>query len=185
MNRLSVRTMFSCLLCIPVTAWADLADIRNFREYSPVFASAGQPTEAQLAEVSEAGFERVIYIAFADDGNALANEDTVVRNLGMSYVHIPVVWNAPTRADFETFAAVMGSAPDQKTLLHCQVNFRASAFSFLYRVIYQGVPVAAAKASMDTVWAPDETWRSLIFEVLQAHGFDPDCESCDWTAPPP
>jgi protein tyrosine phosphatase (PTP) superfamily phosphohydrolase (DUF442 family) len=169
-------------LCIraPLADAQSLDDIVNYREYSPTFASAGQPTEAQLTLVEDAGFERIVYIAFSTDGNAIANEDKIVRDLGMDYVQIPVVWSAPTVADFENFAAVMQQAPDMKTLLHCQVNMRASAFAFLYRVIHEDVPVGVAKADMNTVWQPNETWRELIFDVLDSHGISPDCPDCDW-----
>jgi len=79
------------------------------------------------------------------------------------------------------FADYLQRAPNKKTLLHCQVNFRATAFSFLYRVIYQGVSVQQAKADMNTVWQPDTVWRDFIFAVLAAHNIDPACEGCDWT----
>lgn len=157
-----------------------LDEVVNYLEYSNSFASAGQPTEAQLELIRDAGFERIVYIAFSTDGNAIANEDKLVRDLGMDYVHIPVVWTSPTVADFESFAAVMQRDPDRKTLLHCQVNFRASAFGFLYRVIYDGVPVAQAKADMNTIWEPNESWRELIFGVLESNGISPECEGCEW-----
>jgi protein tyrosine phosphatase (PTP) superfamily phosphohydrolase (DUF442 family) len=180
------RTKFllpiSLLALAPLAHAQSLEDILNYREYSPTFASAGQPNEAQLTLAKDAGFERIVYIAFSTDGNAIANEDKLVRDLGMDYLHIPVVWNAPTVADFENFAAVMQREPDKKTLLHCQVNMRASAFAFLYRVIHENVPVAVAKADMNTVWAPNDTWRELIFDVLEAHDVSPDCEGCSWEA---
>lgn len=155
-------------------------EILNYRQYSATFASAGQPTEAQLAILDRAGFERIVYIAFSTDGNAIANEDRLVRDLGMEYVQIPVVWTAPTVSDYESFAAVMQRDPAKKTLLHCQVNMRASAFAFLYQVLEQGVPLAEAKAALNTVWEPNETWRDLIFTVLRNHGVSPDCETCEW-----
>jgi hypothetical protein len=70
--------------------------------------------------------------------------------------------------------------PGKKTLLHCQANFRASAFGFLYRVLHEGVPIAEAKAEMNAVWEPNETWRQLIFDVLAANGVSPNCEGCEW-----
>ena len=48
-----------------------LQEITNFRQYSEVFASSGQPTEAQLQAVADEGFERVVYIAFTNNQNAL------------------------------------------------------------------------------------------------------------------
>lgn len=178
--RLRLSALIVLSACAGAAAAQAVSDIQNYRQYSPTFASAGQPTEAQLSLVEEAGFERVVYIAFSSDGNAIANEDRLVRDLGMDYVHIPVIWQAPTVADFESFAAVMQRDPGRKTLLHCQVNMRASAFAFLYRVIYEAVPVAVAKADMNTVWEPNATWRDLIFDVLSAHGMSPDCAGCNW-----
>jgi protein tyrosine phosphatase (PTP) superfamily phosphohydrolase (DUF442 family) len=147
-----------------------VAEILNYREYSPRFASSGQPTEAQLQSVKDAGFERVIYIAFSNNPNALANEDQIVKSLGMDYLHIPVDWNNPTTRDFYAFADAMQRESERKTLLHCQVNARATAFSFLYRVIYEDVPVALAKQDMLSVWEPNETWSNFVSDVLQEHG---------------
>ena len=180
---LNALLLISLFACAHLAAAQSVNDVLNYREYSPTFASAGQPTEAQLSLVKDAGFERIVYIAFSTDGNAIANEDKLVRDLGMDYLHIPVVWNAPKVADFENFAAVMQRDPDQKTLLHCQVNARASAFAFLYRVIHENVPIAVAKADMNTVWVPNETWRELIFDVLDAYGVSSECAQCNWEIP--
>ena len=159
---------------------AELSEISNFREYSPAFASSGQPTGEQLELLKSEGFERIIYIAFSDSGKAFANEDVIVKKLGMEYVHIPVIWESPTASDFYAFADVMKRYPDKKSLLHCQVNYRASAFSFLYRVLYRDVPVAVAKADMNTVWQPEDTWRELIFSILEENGKSARCEGCNW-----
>jgi len=165
---------------ISTAAAADLDDISNFRQYSPQFASSGQPSAKQLQLVQDAGFERVIYLAFTTDHTAIDDEDAVVKELGMDYVHIPVDWENPTGSDFYAFVGVLQAGPSQKTLLHCQVNFRASSFSFLYRVIYLGVGVADAKEDLDSVWKPNGTWRKLIFDVLQENDISPECDVCDW-----
>jgi protein tyrosine phosphatase (PTP) superfamily phosphohydrolase (DUF442 family) len=181
--KLFVKSM-TALLTITVvmsSAWAiELTGISNFREYSPDFASSGQPTREQMELLKSEGYERIIYIAFSDSGKAFADADVLVKKLGMEYVHIPVVWDNPSAADFYAFADVMQRYPDKKSLLHCQVNYRASAFSFLYRVLYQDVPVDTAKADMNTVWKPDETWRELIFSILDENGKSALCDGCDW-----
>lgn len=160
---------------------AELSEIRNYKEYSPLFSSSGQPSVEQLQAVSDAGFERIAYIAFSDSRGAIDNEDTVVKELGMDYVQVPVIWDAPSVSDFYAFAGAMQREPGKKTLLHCQANYRASAFAFLYRVLFLDVPVAEAKADMNAVWTPNETWRDLIFAVLADNGISPDCAGCDWT----
>lgn len=182
MRRMTLSIAIALLITfISGAGWADeLSDISNYREYSPVFSSSGQPTAGQLELASKDGFERVIYIAFTDNDSAIENEDRVVKSLGMDYVHIPVDWDNPATEDFEEFAAMLNRDRHVKTLLHCQVNFRASAFSFLFRVIYAGVPVEQAKKDLDAVWQPNGTWYRFIVDVLASHGMSQQCDACDW-----
>jgi len=177
--RSAIHASLLAVVSLPAAAQS-LDGIRNYREHSATFSSAGQPTEAELAAIRDAGFERIVYIAFSTDRDAIANEDRLVRDLGMEYVQIPVIFDEPTVADFESFAAVMERDPGKRTLLHCQVNMRASVFAFLYRVLHDGVPMVEARAELNTVWEPNETWRRLIFDVLEARGVTADCEGCDW-----
>jgi len=176
-----MRTKALVILFLAMSAQADVTEISNYRNYSEAFASSGQPSETQLEELAEAGFQRIVYIAYSDQEKSLKNEDRLVKKLGMEYVHIPVEWSMPTKSDFYMFAGAMQRSPGKKTLLHCQVNYRASAFGFLYRVLYDDVPVAAAKKDMNSVWTPNETWRELIFQVLEENDVSPNCDSCDWS----
>jgi protein tyrosine phosphatase (PTP) superfamily phosphohydrolase (DUF442 family) len=155
-------------------------DIDNYLQYSPSFSSSGQPSAGQLKALSKAGFKRVIYIAFTDNKTAIESEDRVVKSLAMDYVHIPVDFDQPTLDDFEDFAAVMNRNRDTRTLLHCQINLRASTFSFLYRVIYGGVALSVAKSDLDTIWQPDKVWYLFIVDVLKSHGLSEKCDDCDW-----
>jgi len=175
-----VTALLAMLSWSSLISASELSDINNYREYSQNFSSSGQPSKKQLESLKDAGFERVVYIAFSNSGKAYADEDVLVKELGMDYVHIPVIWDQPTAADFYAFAGSMQRDADRKTLLHCQVNYRASAFSFLYRVLYENVPVVEAKADMNSVWQPNETWRKLIFEILEENGKSPHCEGCSW-----
>ena len=179
-----MRYVLAVSLCLvfPLRAFAEPAvdDIVNYRAYSETFASAGQPDETQLEAAKRAGYERIIYLAFSDQENALPAEDRIVKELGMQYLHLPIDFGAPTAGDFNIFAAAMRAEPEKKTLLHCQVNYRASAFSLLYRVIHTDVPLAEARSDMYSVWTPTAAWRDLIFEVLDAHGISTECAGCDW-----
>lgn len=164
----------------PVAA-SELGDIVNFREYSDLLASSGQPTAEQLQAIRGAGYQRVIYLAYTDSEGALQHEDHLVEKLGMEFFNVPVDWANPKRSDFHAFAAILNQSPGTRTLIHCQVNFRASSFSFLYRVIYADVPLAAAKDALESVWIPNSTWRTLLFDILEEHGIDPDCDTCLWS----
>ncbi|MBN4053630.1 protein tyrosine phosphatase family protein [Haliea sp. AH-315-K21] len=192
---LAMRTFYKALLItlfssLSITSNAledvnsELAEITNFLQYSDRFASAGQPSREQFQAIADNGFERVVYIAFTNNQNALSDADQLIKSLGMEYMHIPVAFDNPLPDDFYAFADSMQRNTSKKTLLHCQINARATAFSFLYRVIYQDVPVAEAKADMNTVWQPNAVWRDFIFDVLAQNGKSPDCMDCDWTPPP-
>jgi len=163
-----------------VGAEEKLGEISNYRAYSPRLSSSGQPSAEQLAAARAAGFERVVFLAYTDSHGSLANEDHVVERLGMEFAQVPVDWEAPTVDDFEVFAVIMNRAPDTKTLVHCQVNYRASTFSFLYRVLYDNVPISEAKDDLNSVWVPNDTWRAFIFRILEENDVSPECETCLW-----
>ena len=177
-----VRLLLILACCLPVQALlaGPLDDIVNYREYTPTLSSSGQPNADQLQSLPDVGFERVVYLAFSDHDSSLPNEDRIVKDLGMDYIHIPVDWDAPSRSDFYAFAGAMQREPNKKTLVHCQVNFRASAFSFLYRVLYEGVSIDQAKDDMNAVWVPNNTWTNLIFDTLEENDISPHCDTCLW-----
>ena len=176
------RILLILVLCLPVqpVLAGELDDIVNYIEYSATLSSSGQPDTDQLESLHDSGFERVVLLAFSDNHGSVPNEDRIVKDLGMDYVHVPVVWEAPSKGDFYAFAGAMQREPGKKTLVHCQVNFRASTFSFLYRVLYLDVPIDQAKEDLNTVWVPDETWQRLIFDVLEDNDVSPHCDTCLW-----
>jgi hypothetical protein len=49
---------------------------------------------------------------------------------------------------------------------------RASAFTFLYRIIHQGVDPSEARRAMQEIWDPNAVWEQFIDEMLQPHGVD-------------
>jgi uncharacterized protein (TIGR01244 family) len=113
-----------------------LANIRNFREVDEHLATCGQPSEAQLAIIAAQGFSTVINLALHNDPRySLPNEAMSVQALGMEYVHIPVQFANPTEADLLAFMSAMDEHQNQKLLVHCAANYRATAFLGLYRVI--------------------------------------------------
>lgn len=144
----------------------------NQIDYSPSLTTSGQPTEEALGLAARSGYSRVVFLAFTNHQNALEHEDVMVKALDMEFVHIPVEWEAPSLADFEAFVAAMQVPTQQRTLLHCEVNFRASVFGFLYQVIYEGVPMDEATSLMHAIWIPNEVWEDFIVQVLTVNGLD-------------
>src|SRR4029079_7876592 len=112
-----------------------LSESRNFREIDERLLTAGQRSEAQLADAERRGVQVVINLALHDDPRySLADEAGCVRGLGMEYVHIPVQFNAPTAENLQAFIAAMNAHQGKVILVHCAANYRVTAFVGLYRV---------------------------------------------------
>lgn len=147
-----------------------LETIRNFQQVSETLASAGQIGYEQIPLLEEQGYDVVVNLAVADEERN-GREGFLVAEAGLTYVHIPVDWNAPTLADLEMFFDVMEANEGRKVFVHCFANMRASAFVYLYRTLVEGVPEEDARATMDEVWDPWELeqWADLIARARGAH----------------
>lgn len=143
----------------------------NFLAISERIGTAGQPTPEQFATIGRAGYEVVINLAMPDSTHALPNEAQLVREQGLEYVHIPVVWEAPTQADLARFLELMSHYQGRKVLVHCAMNMRVSCFVLLYRVLRQGVPLDEATQMMLQVWQPDEVWQAFLERSLAEYGY--------------
>jgi uncharacterized protein (TIGR01244 family) len=143
--------------------------ITNYFVYDEKLSSAGMPTREQLAEVAAAGFELVINLAMDQAPYQLPGEEALAQELGMRYVHIPVVWEAPQQADLERFFQVMQENRERKVLVHCVMNYRASAFVYLYRCQVEGMDEALARRDMEKIWKPDGVWERFIELNITRH----------------
>jgi len=162
-----------------LSAQDTVEDIVNYLRYSPLLASSGQPTAAQLGAVADDGVQRVVYLAFTDHETSLPKEDRIARDLGLRFYQLPVIWEAPGVEDFRAFVALLQGSPNDKTLVHCQINWRASSFVFLYRVIVDNVPIDDAYLDMAQVWTPNATWQQFMADVLKAYDRPSECELCE------
>lgn len=164
-------TFLVSMVLVAFTAFAQepavtLESIRNYRAVDERHATAGQPSEEQLRAIAAAGFESVINLA-PTDSRSLKDEAASVEALGMKYYHIPVVWDNPTQADFDAFERAMKAAGDSKTLVHCQANFRATAFYALYAMKHLGWSEERAEQFRASVWKGSNlpVWEQFIRET--------------------
>ena len=136
--------------------------IYNFRRLSPTLTTSGQPDEAQLAGLRDAGIATVINLALANSPRALPDEAGTLAALGLRYIHIPVEFTAPSEADFEAFATAMDDLDGQPVHVHCAANYRVSAFLYRYRMERLGWSPAQAALDLEAVWQPDLVWQKFI-----------------------
>ncbi|MBF8269754.1 MAG: Beta-lactamase hydrolase-family protein [Gammaproteobacteria bacterium] len=138
----------------------------NFVAVSDRLHTAGQPDEAHLSSLASRGYGLVINIAPPASRGSIATEGKLVAETGIAYVNIPVDWQNPQYADFELFSGIMQQAGTRRVLVHCQMNMRASLFTFLYRVVHEQVDPKEAYRFVSKVWEPKDQWLAFARLVL-------------------
>jgi protein tyrosine phosphatase (PTP) superfamily phosphohydrolase (DUF442 family) len=143
--------------------------IYNFLALSETLFTGGMPTAEQLTDAAQKGVEVVINLAPHEVSNALPGETELVTSLGMQYINIPVIWNTPTRDGLDRFMEAMDKNKAKKVLVHCQANFRATAFVALYRILRLGWQPDKAMQGMHRIWDAEDypIWKLFIEDTLK------------------
>ncbi|MEO5672762.1 MAG: protein tyrosine phosphatase family protein [Ramlibacter sp.] len=152
----------------PPAGGVTVESIPSYVRLTDSLATAGQPSEAQLAALATAGFEVVINLGLHGDPNySLPDEAATVRGLGLEYVHLPVQFGSPQMDTLAAFSGAMERAGSRKVLVHCRHNKRVPVFIALDRILRQGWSEEAALGAMRDMWQPDEAWTKFIARALE------------------
>ena len=119
----------------------------------------------ELQAQDRSHFEVVINLALHGAEYSLPDEPGTVESLGMRYIHIPVEWERPLRADLERFFGAMEELTGKRVFVHCAANKRVSVFIALYRQLRQGWPPEAVMPDVLAIWEPDPVWSAYISEM--------------------
>ena len=144
----------------------------NVVPITATLTTAGQPTAEALAGLATMGFDAVIYLAPSTVEDAVKDEPQIVQRQGLEFIHIPIYFNSPEERHFIAFNEALARLKGKRTLVHCQVNMRASSFVFLHRVIVGKESPALAYDAVAKVWSPRGVWKTFIQAQLQKHGID-------------
>jgi protein tyrosine phosphatase (PTP) superfamily phosphohydrolase (DUF442 family) len=138
--------------------------ILNFVQLTDSIGTSGQPTAEQFSDIAAAGYAAVVNLAVPDSHNAVANEGSLVTATGMTYVHIPVKWDAPTLGDLQRFIKTMRALEGERVFVHCAMNMRVSAFMYHYLTVEKGMSPESARSPILEKWAPkmDEVWKGFL-----------------------
>ena len=141
----------------------------NFLQLSDSLFTGGMPKADQLTDAAKQGVKVVINLAPHDVPHALPDEAELVNSLGMQYINIPVNWNTPTKEGLDKFMDAMDEHKDRKILVHCEANFRASAFVSMYRILREGWKPDEALGVMHKIWDEDAypVWKMFIEDMLK------------------
>ena len=144
--------------------------IYNFLQLSENLFTGGMPKAGQLADAPKHGVQVVINLAPHDSQYALPNEAELVNSLGMKYINIPVNWSTPTKDGLDKFMDAMDEHKDKIILVHCEANFRASAFAAMYRILRLGWKDEDAFKIMHKIWDEDAfpVWKIFIEGMVKS-----------------
>ncbi len=146
-------------------AMNDPTGVYNWRRVDARVTTSGQPNENQLADIHALGVTHVVNLGLHDHERALPDEAASVARLGMTYIHIPVLFDQPTETDFARFCDVVSHLQSAPLHIHCIANMRVTAFLYRYGRDVLGLAEAEARRTMDTVWQPGGVWAKFIGDL--------------------
>jgi uncharacterized protein (TIGR01244 family) len=163
-TKTNVGYLLSKLRRFVPAAWfgSALTDIYNYLKISEALCTSGQPTANQFSSIRDAGYTTVINLAPHHAENAIEDEATLVTQLGMNYIHLPVDFKQPTQRDFDTFVEHVKNASSGKVWIHCAANMRVSAFVYRYRMQVLNEADVVARRDLQTIWEPSGVWKDFI-----------------------
>ena len=145
-----------------------MKDIFNYLKLSETLSSSGMPTAEQLREVADAGVNFVVNLATSKSEGWNPEEGSTFKQLGVDYLSIPVDWENPTRKNLDDFMEAMDAHKNDKVLVHCQANYRATGFIALYRMLRLRWKQEDAFVDVRKIWNPQDypIWNAFIEENL-------------------
>mgnify|MGYP003435495836 FL=1 len=136
--------------------------ILNHIKINELISTSGQLKIEEFELIANEGFEVVINLAVPTTSNSLENEDKIVSNLNMSYIHIPVSFENPKISDLRLFLNILQSLGANKVWIHCAKNYRVSAFIYVYHKYILHTPFEEIDLSIFDIWKPSLIWQELM-----------------------
>lgn len=140
--------------------------VMNYHRVNDRLVTGGHLLDGGTSALAEQGV--IVAIDLRDDPPSGERERFAEQ--GIEWINIPVEWRDPQRADFDRFSETMREHQDDHVLVQCAANYRASAMTYLYRVVVENVPEDEATEDLRAVWDPNEndTWREYIKDIKTA-----------------
>ncbi|MCP4970850.1 MAG: hypothetical protein GY932_09690 [Arcobacter sp.] len=139
-----------------------MQDIINYIKINENISTSGQPSEKQFENILKEGFEVVINLAVANSEGKIEREDEIVTFLGMNYIHIPVEFTNPTLKNLQDFLDILSSLSHKKVWVHCIMNYRVSAFMYVYHKYILETPFENINLNVFNEWSPDNSWQKIM-----------------------
>ena len=146
--------------------------IYHFLRLTNSLSTSGMPTAEQISDAPNHGVNLVINLAPHEVSDSIPNEAELIHSLGMEYINIPINWGTPTKDGLDKFMDAMDAHKDKNIHVHCEANFRASAFVAMYRILRLGWQEEKAFEIMHQIWDEDAypVWKLFIEGMIGQSG---------------
>lgn len=119
-------------------AMSELTGIPRFLRLTDQVWTGGQPWPEHFAKLKDAGIKVIINLRPHAEYEG-EREAAKVKELGISYFNIPVVFNAPDELDADDFLKLTDEQlKNGPVFIHCAVGARVGAFWMIRRVLRDG-----------------------------------------------
>jgi protein tyrosine phosphatase (PTP) superfamily phosphohydrolase (DUF442 family) len=115
-----------------------VSGVANACQILPSVITGGQPNAAQLRALKDAGGRIVLDVRDPMEPR-LVDEPSLVRELGMEYVNIPVRAGSLDDATMERILTVLRDAGDRMVFFHCRSGNRVGGALIPYLILDQGM----------------------------------------------
>jgi len=132
--------------------------ITNFYQFSENIASGAQPTVEQIVELQQTGYDAVVNISPENTRNYLKNEDEIVENADMKYVHFPVDCSNLQENHYLTFKEILSQFQNSKIFVHCGGNIKSSNLIHMYNVLELNIDEKESLKMLLEIQNPEQKW---------------------------
>jgi len=139
-----------------------MQEIINYIKINDNISSSGQPTKEQFEEIAKDNYEIIINLSSHNSENKLENEDEILSKLGLIYIHLPVDFLSPTKKNLKDFIDILSFFSEKKVWVHCIMNYRVSAFMYVYHKYILKTPFENINLEVFEKWSPDEKWQEIM-----------------------
>lgn len=137
--------------------------VMNYHRVNERLVTGGHLLDGGTTALKEQGVKVVIDLR----DEPPSGEKERLAEQGIKWINIPVEWSDPQKEDFDRFSETMREHQNDHMLVQCAANYRASAMTYLYRVVVENVPEDEAEEDLLAVWDPSEndTWSEYISDI--------------------
>ena len=128
----------------------DAPPIRNFLRVNKEFCTGGQPRIEHLTALKAEGMRAVINLRPPGEHRA-EEEERAVRELGLRYFNIPVIFAEPKDEQVAEFLRLTDDPANRPAFVHCAGAIRVGAFWMIRRVLRDGWTIEGAQEEAEKI----------------------------------